>query len=424
MNGPNDFLPQTILNLLSKKGKDAFFPKMGILAQAAKAKNKRYNATIGIAKEDDGVVMHLKSIKKLVDVPPENIFPYAPGFGRPELRELWQKMLCEKNPSLSATKISMPVVTGAMTHGLSLLGHLFLDEGDELICPDLYWGNYRLIFQHWHGAKIKSYPTFVGDGFNVAGLREALLAKGTKKVVILNFPNNPTGYTPRNEEVDKIITAFEEALEAGKHIVVFIDDAYFGLVYEEGVSKESIFVKLSNLHENLLAVKVDGPTKEDYVWGFRVGFLTYAYQGMTDEAAEALEEKTAGALRGNASNISNLSQSLLFKAYSSPTYESEKQEKFAILEARYKAVKKTLADHPEYAEMFTALPFNSGYCMCVKLRADVNATAVHQLLLDKYDTGLILCDDLLRIAFSSAPLADIPPLFENIYKATQDACSN
>ena len=192
------------------------------------------------------------------------------------------------------------------------------------------------------------------------------------------------------------------------------------MVYEEGVIQESLFVRLGNLNKNLLAVKVDGPTKEDYVWGFRVGFLTYAYKGMSDEAAEALEEKTAGALRGNASNISNLSQSLLYKAYSSPNYEAEKQEKFETLKERYKEVKKTLTDHPEYTEMFTALPFNSGYFMCVKLRDDVDPAKVYQLLLDEYDTGVILCDDLLRIAFSSAPLKDIPHLYENIYKATQD----
>ena len=419
-NEPNDFLPSEILRLLSKKGKSAFFPKMGILAQAAKAKGKRYNATIGTAKDDDGSVMSLKSIAELIDVDPEVVFPYAPGFGRPELRELWQKMLVEKNPNLAGVKISKPVVTGALTHGLSLLGLLFFNEGEELICPDLYWGNYRLVFEHWHGVEIKTYQTFKDSGFNVAGLREELLTSGDKKVVILNFPNNPTGYTPLNEQVLEIVAAFEEALAAGKQIVVFIDDAYFGLVYEEGVIQESLFVRLGNLNKNLLAVKVDGPTKEDYVWGFRVGFLTYAYKGMSDEAAEALEEKTAGALRGNASNISNLSQSLLYKAYSSPNYEAEKQEKFETLKERYKEVKKTLTDHPEYTEMFTALPFNSGYFMCVKLRDDVDPAKVYQLLLDEYDTGVILCDDLLRIAFSSAPLKDIPHLYENIYKATQD----
>jgi aspartate/methionine/tyrosine aminotransferase len=421
MNGPHDFLPAQILELLSEKGKAAIYPKMGILAQADKAKNKRYNATIGIAKEDDGSVMRLKSIAELVEVEPEDAFPYAPGFGRMNLRNLWQEMLYKKNPNLEEIFISKPVVTAALTHGLSITGYLFLDEGEELICSDLYWGNYRLVFEKWHKAKVKTYQTFKNGGFNVEGLREELLAPGDKKVVILNFPNNPSGYTITEEETVKIIDVFTEALSAGKRIVAIIDDAYFGLVYEEGVSKESFFVKLADLHENLLAVKVDGPTKEDYVWGFRVGFLTYSYKGMTPEAAEVLQDKTGGALRGNASNISNLSQSLLIKAYSSDTYEDEKREKFEILKNRYKEVKRVLNDHPEYTEVFEALPFNSGYFMCLKPAEGIDPKTVHQILLDKYDTGVILTRGLIRIAFSSTPLNDIPPLFENIYKASYDA---
>ena len=58
-------------------------------------------------------------------------------------------------------------------------------------------------------------------------------------------------------------------------VVVLIDDAYFGLVFEPGVYTQSIFTELSDRSPNLLAVKIDGATKEDYVWGFRVGFLTY-----------------------------------------------------------------------------------------------------------------------------------------------------
>ena len=49
---------------------------------------------------------------------------------------------------------------------------------------------------------------------------------------------------------------------------MLVDDAYFGLVYEDNVFKESIFARLAGLSENIMAVKLDGPTKEDYVWGW------------------------------------------------------------------------------------------------------------------------------------------------------------
>ena len=108
-----------------------------------------------------------------------------------------------------------------------------------------------------------------------------------KKVVLLNFPNNPSGYTPTVAEAKAIVACLTAEAARGSAVVVLIDDAYFGLVFEDGVIGESIFVDLADAHPNLLAVKIDGATKEDYVWGFRVGFLTYRHQG-----------RHAGALRG------------------------------------------------------------------------------------------------------------------------------
>ncbi len=200
---------------------------------------------------------------------------------------------------------------------------------------------------------------------------------------------------------------------------MLIDDAYFGLAYEENVYKESIFVKLVNLSENILAVKLDGPTKEDYVWGFRVGFITYGIKGGTAELYEALENKTAGAVRGNISNISQLSQSLLYKVYSEPTYEASKKQKFEILKSRYTVLRKELSN-PVYAEYFEPLPFNSGYFMCIELKKGLVAEDVRKHLLEAYSTGVIVLGNVIRLAFSAVPQAKLPELVENIYKACLD----
>ena len=127
-------------------------------------------------------------------------------------------------------------------------------------------------------------------------LLEKVNAPGEKKVILLNFPNNPTGYTPTVAEAEAIQKGLLKAAQAGKKIAVLIDDAYFGLVYREGVEKESLFARLVDLHENVLAVKLDGATKEDYVWGLRVGFVTFGGKGLGPEALKALEAKAAGVL--------------------------------------------------------------------------------------------------------------------------------
>ena len=407
-----------VYELLSKKGREIFFPKKGILAQTAEAKGKKINATIGAAIEDDGTPMRLKSISDEINLSPESSFPYAPSFGRPDMRNKWKEMMPEKNPALKGKTFSNPVVTLALTHGLNMLGYMFINEGDSLCLSDLYWENYGLIFENAYGAEFDMFTLFEGEGFNDTSFRDRMLS-GPARVrrVVLNFPNNPSGYTPVEEEARRIVSIIKESAEAGNRILAILDDAYFGLVYEPGVEKQSLFSYLCDLHENVLAVKVDGPTKEDYVWGFRVGFITYGIKNGSQELYTALEQKTGGAIRGNISNAPNLSQSLLLNAYNSTEYENEKTEKYNTLKGRYDEVKSVLARKSEYGDFFRPLPFNSGYFMCVKLREGIDGEAVREVLLNEYSTGIINLDNIIRIAFSAVPAELVPELFENLYQA-------
>ncbi|OQY33016.1 MAG: aspartate aminotransferase [Spirochaetaceae bacterium 4572_59] len=409
----------TIFSLLSKKGQEIFFPKKGLVMQGQDAKSKRINASIGMATEDDGSPLRLNALEKLINMAPEKVFPYAPSYGLPALRKEWKKILREKNPSLKDTELTLPVVSNALTHGLSMSGYMFIDEGDKVILPAYYWGNYKLILQNAFGAEFETYTMYDHEGFNLKGLEEKLAAPGEKKIVLLNFPNNPTGYTPTEQEMEGIAALLKDAADRGKNIVVLVDDAYFGLVYEEGIARESIFTKLAELHKNILAVKIDGATKEDYVWGFRVGFITFSWKGMTATAGQTLVDKAAGAIRGNISNDSTLSQNLLLTAYEDASYSENKKTKYELLKSRYDLVVKTLKDHPEYSEYFTSIPFNSGYFMCVKLKT-LDAEAVRQKLLNDYDTGIVALGNLIRIAYSSLPSIYIEELFANVYSACKD----
>ena len=236
---------------------------------------------------------------------------------------------------------------------------------------------------------------------------------------MLNFPNNPSGYTPTKTEAGAITEILYRSAEKGNNIIALIDDAYFGLVYEDGIATESIFASLAGLHKKILAVKIDGPTKEDYVWGFRVGFITYGIRGGTGELYSSLESKTAGAIRGNISNASNLSQSLLLSAYSSSGYATQKMNKFKIMKQRYDIIKETLKEN-KYKEFFTALPFNSGYFMCIKLK-NLDAETLRLHLLDKYGVGLISVGKSdLRVAFSCLDEKDIQELFDIVLQGAND----
>lgn len=403
-----------VFNMLSQQGKAIFFPSKGILGQGAEAKGAEINATIGTALEDDGSPLTLPCVQSALNLP-KSSFLYSPSFGDPNLRAAWKEQIIRKNPSIQGKKFSSPVVTAALTHAISCAAYLFLDEGDEVILPDLYWDNYELVFENGKNAKLRTFNTFKNGGFDTEALRNALQGNG-KKVLLLNFPNNPTGYTATEQEAEEIANILKETAEKGTPVVALLDDAYFGLVYEDGVYTESLFAKLADASENLLAVKLDGPTKEDYVWGFRVGFMSFAWKNASDAQLKAMEAKAAGVVRGNISNAPSISQKILLAAYQSENYLAEKQEKYNTLKKRYDCILEVFKNHPEYKETFEPMPFNSGYFMCIR-PIGVEAETLRQKLIEDYSTGVIVLSGLVRLAFSSVPTEKIPLLFENIYQA-------
>ncbi len=415
-----------LMEMLSNMGKNLFFPK-GILSQSAEAKEKAYklNATIGIATEK-GRTMHFPSVMdSICNIRPKSSITYAPSFGIPALRKAWQDSLYTKNPLLSGNIISLPVTTCGITHAISMFADMWLDPGDVIVFPDMMWGNYNMILNVKKGAVISHYPLFTANGgFNLAAFEETLRAESEKhdKIsVMLNFPNNPTGYSVTEEEGENIVKILTSIAEGGTNVIAVTDDSYFGLFYEDQVLKESLFASLCDRHPKLLAVKLDGATKENFVWGLRIGFITYGCRLNGDPLPvyDALEKKTAGSIRGSISNASHLGQTIVLRSMQGDNFTAEKEEKFEILQSRARCVKKVLSDS-KYKEAWDAYPFNSGYFMCIRLKT-VSAETLRLHLIDKYGVGLISIGDRdLRIAFSCLEESEIPELFNIILQGIQD----
>ena len=414
-----------VLEMLSDFGKRIYFPK-GILSQSAEAKEKatRFDATIGIAKEN-GKPMFLPSIMQhFPSLTPDEALTYAPATGRTDLRSKWRELLLAKNPSLASKCFSTPIVTSGVTHALSLIGDLFVDKGDVVLLPDKFWENYELLYVARYQAQLKTYPFFSAiRGFCVEGLREALAkhAGCGRIIVILNFPNNPTGYSVTNNEANAITKVLVEAANRGSDLVVVSDDAYFGLFYDDEVLQESMFAQLAGIHERILAVKVDGPTKEQYVWGFRTGMLTFATRALQNEQAlyNAFEKKAAGAIRSVISNCSHPVQTVLAKEICSDAIAAEHKEKHDILELRAKRVMEILSSH-EFDDVWEAYPFNAGYFMCLKLK-HVSAEAYRTHLLENHSIGVIAdCQRDIRVAFSAVEIDDLPELFQTMARAARE----
>jgi aspartate/methionine/tyrosine aminotransferase len=350
---------------------------------------------------------------------PSELFTYAATKGLPELRKLWLDKMLKQNPSLAGKSLSMPVVTNALTHGLSIVADLFCSEGDYVVTPDKFWGNYRMIFAVRRGGNIVTFNTFADDCYNVDGFLKKIGECGKLKpkvLVLLNFSNNPTGYTLVESEADKLVNGLKEIADSGVELVCIVDDAYFGMFYGDCI-RESLFSRLAGISPNILAVKLDGATKEMFVWGLRVGFITFALPfGAKEQLLDALEEKVEGDIRATISSCANPSQNMILKALKHRDMDSQIAKNIDILKERAFAAMKVVAD-PKYRDRFTVYPFNSGYFMCLKLN-NVDAEKLRIYLLDNYGVGTIAQSSTdLRIAFSCIDKEDFAELYDIIYEA-------
>lgn len=418
----NQALKDTVVaQFLSPFGQNLYFPK-GIVAQAAEAgKNAtQFNATVGMAFLD-GEPMILPTIQdNLPRLTPSEAVSYAPTLGDPKLRQLWKEQLVKKNPRLRPEGFSLPAVVPGITNGISQCAEVFVSEGDTVLLPDLCWDNYPLIFETKCGARLESYRMFDLQGrFDVEGLLGQIQSSGRRKTTLLvNFPHNPTGYTPTFSEMQSLSDGLKALAAGGHELMVLCDDAYFGLFYEDEVCRHSLFSYLHDLHPNLLAVKIDGATKEDYVWGFRIGFLTFAAAGLSEEAYKALDAKIMGAVRASISSSSRLGQTILYKELSSLIYHGIKDKYAKVLEERYRAVRQFLGQHQ--SPYLKPLPFNSGYFMTFEVQ-DRRAEELRKALLKEEGIGTISLSEgrYLRITFASVDARDIAALYGLVFEGAR-----
>ena len=175
---------------------------------------------------------------------------------------------------------------------------------------------------------------------------------------------------------------------------------------------------IADLHENILAVKADGPTKEDFAWGLRCGFLTFGCKNYTEAQYEGLVKKVMGVIRSSVSCSSTPSQTLVLHAFEDKNNDAEKLAFRKILEKRYRLVRNFVDTHK--SDAIEAMPFNSGYFMSFKMNG-INAEQLRKKLLAEKGIGTISIDDnTLRVAFSSIEENLIEKVYSDIYQVAEE----
>jgi aspartate/methionine/tyrosine aminotransferase len=202
-------------------------------------------------------------------------------------------------------------------------------------------------------------------------------------------------------------------------VLVLCDDAYYGLFYEEDTIKESLFASFARLHERVLAVKIDGPTKEDYVWGFRMAFVSFGSLGLDSGGTDALIKKYMGIIRSSVSCANTPAQYLMLRTMEDPRTAGEKEAHYRMLFSRYRAVKRFIEESGEQPAL-KPLPFNSGYFMSFRCEG-LDAETLRRELLARHGIGTVVLEEkYLRVAFAALDEDSIPRVYTTIYQTAGD----
>ncbi len=448
-----------LFNTFSEQGKRIFLPQ-GIFHWSGRAKKEaEISGTLGSAfgyEKDfieggtsEWVPLYLEDIKNYIKLSVSEVVPYSKVSGLEDLKAVWKKWLIKKSLYNKDSDIgelnklenftTTPIVTSGLTNGIFICCSLFLNPGEFIISPNKRWGNYDNIVEKLIGAKIKSFDFFTEEKFNIQGLKEAIyeVSMSQEKIVlILGFPNNPTGYVPNEEEMDEIIISLKHIQQdLSKPIIVLVDDAYEPYIFSDNAINRSIFYALHEIEEDIIPIKLDGITKEMLLYGGRIGFITIGLKPhwvSNDEDLIALkselDNKLSGLVRTTISNSNHFYQALVIKLFKDVGMEGiiKNRDKVKnLLKDRYEKINEELKKIDN--SNISVDPNAGGFFVFVNLNPDkISANQFADHLLKKYKVGVIPIEkpdnniNGIRIAYCSIDLTKIHEFVKRFNLALND----
>lgn len=187
---------------------------------------------------------------------------YAVGQGIPELLKRLQRKFLEENHITYQTNEIL--VTPGGKYAIYLTVNTLLNPGEEVMYLDPAWVSYVPIIE---SAGATAVPVVLSYEEDYKITMEALEAKVSEKtkLVIMNYPNNPTGKTLSFEEA-KIIERF---MLAHPDIFLLSDEIYEKLIFDgiEHISPAS----MESIHDRVITA--NGFSKSLAMTGWRLGYL-------------------------------------------------------------------------------------------------------------------------------------------------------
>ncbi|MFX1557039.1 MAG: aminotransferase class I/II-fold pyridoxal phosphate-dependent enzyme [Promethearchaeota archaeon] len=449
-----------LYNCFSELGKRIYLPE-GIFYWSGRAKKEAdFIGTIGTAyafEKDfinhgtsEWLPCYLGDIKNYIkNLKINDLVPYASITGLQDLRSIWKEWIIKKSnfkEQIDKDKIdhlmnftSIPIITSGVTSAIFLSCAMFLNPGEYVICPNKRWENYDNIIERFLGAKIYSFEFFLDNKFNFEGLEKSILevSKTQEKVVILlGFPNNPTGFIPTWKEANQFVKSLVSLQKRiNKPIIILIDDAYEPYTYSESVINRSIFYDFQQLREDIIPLKLDGITKELLMYGGRIGFMTMGLKPSWVNNLEELEQlkteldnKLSGMIRSTISNCNHFYQAITLKIFKEKGMEKIIKEREAVKNLLKKRFEKFNLELRKIVSPNISIDPNSGgFFIFLNLSSDkIKATEFAECLLKEYKVGVIPIENDqeningIRIAYSSIDIHQIAEMVNRIKLALND----
>ena len=185
---------------------------------------------------------------------------YTSNLGYLELRKALSGYVGKKY-GVTYNPESEVLVTVGVSEALDLALRALINPGDEVLYHEPCYVSYRAVILFAHGVPL-TIATRAEDGFR---LTRAMLEKKVTprtKVLMLNFPNNPTGAVMNRKDLEEIA-----AFACEHDLLVITDEIYAELTYD---SAHTSIVSLPGMRERTLFLH--GFSKAWAMTGYRLGY--------------------------------------------------------------------------------------------------------------------------------------------------------
>ena len=186
---------------------------------------------------------------------------YTSNAGLLELREELSHHLIN-SLGLCYDPVTEILITSGASEAVDLVMRAVLEPGDVVLVPDPSYVSYAPC-AILAGASVRYVPTHAKEDFRlrVEDLNQVYTPKA--KLLVLSYPNNPTGAIMRREDLLPI------AEFVTKHdLLVLADDIYSDLTYD---GRHVSFASLPGMHDRTLFVS--GFSKSYAMTGWRIGYV-------------------------------------------------------------------------------------------------------------------------------------------------------